>query len=334
MTQEQLLIKQIKVWAGDSYIGDDCARLPGGVLVSADSLVEGTHFIVGRTTSFSDLGWKAAAVNLSDIAACAGRPRHMLVSLTLPAQFQTASFRTLYQSLLECCETFRVRVVGGDLTHGPLLVIAITVLGEVHENGCLMRKQARPGDVVVVTGDFGASAAGLWMLTDGLHRTDQEQGRSMTEFAYTIARHRRPQPRVHEAWELVARTGNRAALMDSSDGLADALSQIAKQSGVGMEIDISRVPVHTQTRAAAARAGIELRDWVLYGGEDYELVACLSESVWSSWPEGERRSFQQIGRVTQKGSVLLTDGQEDVSLDLSKCYQHFGSGNGIATSNI
>ena len=165
-------------------------------MVTTDSLVEGTHFVTAWT-SYRDLGWKACAVNLSDIAAMAGRPRYVLVSLTLPTTMRRVDFRDFYEAFVQCARAYRAQVVGGDLTTGPNLVIAATVLGHVHENGCLTRAGARPNDVVLVTGDFGASAAGLWLLQHGLDTPTRKQ------YAYCLARHEHPLPRVCESWALV-----------------------------------------------------------------------------------------------------------------------------------
>src|SRR5579885_3060320 len=136
LTSEQKLIEAIKSWVGESFIGDDCAVLPGRALVTSDSLVEGTHFSLSWT-SLADLGWKAVAVNLSDIAAMAGRPRHLVVNLTMPPGFALRQCRELFLSMAGCARAYRSDIVGGDLTCGPLLVLSVTVLGEAHERGCL-----------------------------------------------------------------------------------------------------------------------------------------------------------------------------------------------------
>jgi thiamine-monophosphate kinase len=309
------LVETIKSWAGGSFIGDDCAVLPGGLLVTTDTLVEGTHFS-SSWTSFRDIGWKACAANLSDVAAMAGRPRHIVVALTIPTDFKRTDLRDFYRSLVECARTYRAQVVGGDLTRGPAFIINLTVLGHVHENGCLTRSGARTGDVVVVTGDFGASAAGLWLLQQGCDTPTRKQ------FAYCLERHEHPLPRVCEAWALVRNTGNRGSLMDASDGLADALVQIARQSAVAMDIDFDAVPVHEQTRDIAQLAGIELSDWVLYGGEDYELVGTLSEQVWQKWQGQPDNPFVCIGKVTDGAKVRLRSHERgELTVDLSKCFQ-------------
>jgi thiamine-monophosphate kinase len=331
LSKEQKLIQLIKAKVGEKYIGDDCAILPGGLLVSADSLVAGTHFLLEKIT-LEDLGWKALAVNLSDIAAMAGKPRYAVVSVTMPTDLNDASIAQLYEGLHQCAEVYKTEIVGGDLTSGPCLMIAITVIGEVSEKGCLRRGGARVGDVVVVTGDFGASRAGLErLLTESWADLKTRLKAASREHlagqgGCCLQRHFRPLPRLEEAEALVAQTGSRAALMDTSDGLADALSQIAEASGVGMTIDLDEVPIREETKELAKKAGLDVIDWALYGGEDYELVGCLSDATWRKWLASDHspaRFLKQIGSVTSSESINLTfGGQPGPTLDLRKAFQH------------
>lgn len=315
LTSEQKLIKDIQEWSGSKHIGDDCAVLPGGQLVTADALVEGTHFIT-EEIGYDNLGWKAAAVNLSDIAAMAGRPRHLVVSLTLPEKVTRAAVRQLMTSLIDCAKTHRANLVGGDLTVGPVMVINVTAIGDVHEAGCLTRAGAKVGDVVVVTGDFGASAAGLALL--GMPKAKRKK------YAYAWQRHVKPIPRLCEAWSLVRQTGSRASLMDASDGLADALVQICRASQVGIEVNGAEIPIHEETKEIAKHCGVDPFEWALYGGEDYELVGTLPEKIWLKWKDSKHNAFKEIGRVNSSGSVVLkTSGEKTVTLDLKKSFQHW-----------
>lgn len=306
LTNEHRLIEQIKDWVGSTQIGDDCAVLPGGLLITTDTLVEGTHFLPSLM-SLSEIGWKAVAVNVSDIAAMAGKPRHIFVSVSAPAVFSRADFRELYRGINSAAAGMRAQISGGDVTRGPVLMLALTVVGETHESGVMLRSGAEPGDIVVVTGDFGASAAGLWLL--------QQEERD----GYCRRRHIQPVARLQESWQLVERSRGRGALMDASDGLADALVQIARQSGVGLDINIDQVPVHKETVSTAQRAGIDVCDWVLYGGEDYELVGAVAPEVAQNLSAD---SFKSIGKVTKGAEVnLLVDGKPGPQLDLRQCFQ-------------
>ena len=312
-TKEHRLIESIKSWTGERLIGDDCAILPGRGLVTADSLVQGTHFLLPGI-SYEDLGWKSIAVNLSDVAAMAGRPRFAIVSLTLPDDVSEADFEKLFGGMLDCARSYRCRIVGGDLTRGPVLVVSITVIGDEHESGVLRRSTALPGDVVVVTGDFGASAAGLWLLQKSIKRAQ-----------HCLNKHFRPLPRLCESWALVRQTGGRGAMMDASDGLADALIQLASASQVGITVQAEKIPLHPETIEVSVEADVEAMDWALYGGEDYELVACLSESDWQAISSSPTNPFTAIGQVTsQAGQIVLKTQKGEIQrIDLNRAFQHW-----------
>lgn len=313
LTREQALVESIKQWTGERLIGDDCAVLPGGALITTDTLVEGTHFL--PSIKFEDLGWKSVAVNLSDIAAMAGRPRYITAGLTLPPDIRQERVEELYRGMLACARAYRTRIVGGDLTRGALISISITALADVHEKGCILRSTARPGDIVAVTGDFGAAGAGLSALKDG----------SLSEFPHLSLAHFHPLPRLCESWALVRAAGERAALMDASDGLADALFQIGRASGVGMDIDVSAIPVHSETRRAAERFSTPVEEFILYGGEDYELVAAIDPQAWKTLSQSPYNPFVPIGAVSNiSGIRLQADGKLHM-LDASKMYTHFPS---------
>ncbi len=313
-TPEHELIEDIREWAGSAYIGDDCATLPGQSLVTADTLVEGTHFLLDLISP-AELGWKCVAVNLSDVAAMAGRPRYLMVNLTLPGHFGGKQLREFYLGIVECARQYRTRIVGGDITSGPVLVAALTLIGETHESGCMRRSGAKPGDVVAVTGDLGASAAGLWLAR---HKT--------AGFNHCTQAHMQPKPRLCESWALVRKTRGRGALMDSSDGLADALVQISRMSGVGMQIDLQALPIHEETIKAASLAGVDACDWALYGGEDFELVACIPAELWQPWAGAPDNFFKPIGKVTgDKEISLIGSGGKPRQIDLSRSFQHLGA---------
>ena len=316
-SREHSIIRQIKEWTGSKFIGDDCALLPGQQLATTDSLVEGTHFLTS-ISSYEDIGWKSVAVNLSDIAAMGGYPEHLLVGISLPPSFTREQFTRLYTGIVDCANTYKTRIVGGDLTSAPQLTLSLTLLGSWHENGCLKRSGARPGDLVIVTGDFGASAAGLWYLQN---ETSAEQSRRPL-FVRTCNAHRRPVPRLSEGWALVKRADSRGALMDASDGLADAICQIADASKASIEVDLELVPIHEETRELATLAGVDVYNWCLYGGEDYQLVGCVRQEIWDNYSNELSPSFTPIGRVVEGRGVKLKVGSTDgPAVELSKTFQ-------------
>jgi thiamine-monophosphate kinase len=243
----------------------------------------------------------------------------LLISLTLPRLFSREQFNRLYSGIIDCASTYRTRIVGGDLTTGANLVLNVTALGDVHESGCMLRSGAAVGDIVVVTGNFGASIAGLWYLK---HAQMSAVTRSAPRFTHCCETHRRPQARLTEAWELVSRTRGRGALMDTSDGLADALDQISRASHVGMDIDLLRVPIHIETARLASEARINPYDWALYGGEDYELVGCVPSEIWDNWVGQPENPFTAIGKIKASAGVNLRLGSKaGPELDPAKCFQ-------------
>lgn len=310
---EYMLLDNIKQWSHSSLIGDDSAVLPGGLLASVDTLVEDVHFSLA-TTNFTQLGWKSLAVNISDIAAMAGRPRHALISLTIPEYVLRRNLESFYEGLTECARAYKVKVAGGDVTKGKSFSVSITILGEVHENGVLKRNGAKPGDLIIVTGDFGASRAGLYCLQNHL------------ESAYCIEKHLVPEPRLCQSWALNrARENNSGAMMDASDGLADAVIQLASKSDVSLILESEKVPVRNETIEVARQAVADPIDWALYGGEDYELVACVSSETWKNLEaKPDFNPFTVIGRVQSGSDTLIEnkDGSLDC-LDPEKLFQHF-----------
>lgn len=324
-TAEQGLVRQIAAWTGSAFIGDDCAYLPDFGLVTTDTLVEGEHFRLDWT-DLESLGYKSCAVNLSDIAAMGGRPRYITVALSLPRHFEERQVKRFYQGVADCAAKHRALIVGGDLTACDKLIVSITALGQPGSHGVLYRSGAKAGDLVVASGTFGESALGLSLLLGNCMPAGYPQ------FADFYRAHFRPEPKVAAGLAFAEATGGRGALMDSSDGLADALLQIARASGVALELDRELVLAENLRQTALAR-GLDPYKLALYGGEDYELVGTLSavdfEKLKVLAPQ-----FRVIGRVSacsvandesrvtviQAGSAL---SGEAACLDLSNCFQHF-----------
>ena len=240
-------------------------------IYTTDMLVAGRHF---DRAYFSpqDLGWKAAAVNISDLAAMGGELRYILISLGLPdaPALDMDWIRGLYEGFGEACQRFGGQIAGGDTVGSDPLVINVTAVGSCpvgHTPG--HRYAAQPGDYIIATGFHGLSAVGLQTLRRG----DAESKRYPT----CRAAHLRPMPRV-EAGLMLSRRFERYALMDSSDGLADALLKIAQASGQTLIVNEADLPVHPELQAYAQAQGWaahQLRQTLLYGGEDFELVGTV-----------------------------------------------------------
>lgn len=242
-------------------IGDDAAAWQNDdaiQIATTDALVQDVHFTL-ETTSWHDLGWKALAVNLSDVAAVGGTPRHALVALGLPGDTEVDCVTELYQGMRELAELFDVSIVGGDVVAAPLLVLSVAVHGTAQR--VLTRSAARPGDCIAVTGLLGASSAGLAVLRGGVS-LDEATAAPLREA------HLKPFPRVREGLVLAQNDVIRAAI-DISDGLVGDLSRLCKASGVGARLQPDQVPVHPLVRSAFQA---DYLDMALSGGEDYELL--------------------------------------------------------------
>lgn len=314
LTREQRLIENIRDLTRSEFIGDDCAVLSSNQLLSTDMLVEDQHFKL----SYCDLesvGWKSIAVNLSDIAAMGGLPTALLVGIGWPQHRSDAQFSQLYKGIQECARKFSVKIVGGDITASEKIVCSVTAVGQAFKRGALLRSSAKVGHIVAVTGDFGASACGLESLSKGIR-----------DSSYPIARHLRPQPRIHHGLtlsHLLSRRNENAALMDTSDGLADAALQISKASGVSIEIDADAIPIHSQTRAIAEQLGLDALTVALYGGEDFELISCMSQELLAELNNQVDSSFTAIGRVRAGSGAQLIQAGRVLNLNNSQTYQHF-----------
>jgi thiamine-monophosphate kinase len=268
-------------------IGDDAAvvEAPPGEssplqwLLAVDTMVETVHFN-SATMADADIGWKALAANVSDIAAMGGKPRHALVSVSAPRAWEPARIRRLYDGLYACAEHYGVAVIGGDTTSSPAqLVLAVTAVGTVEAGRAIRRAGAQPGDAVFVTGPIGMAAAGLhFLLAAAAASGGQCVPLAAAEAAGTAAlvqAHRRPAPSVRAARMLAAR-GTVTSLNDVSDGLASEAWEIAEASGVKVALRDSLLPRSGSMAAYAARCGVDPLEWMLYGGEDYVLLGTIA----------------------------------------------------------
>ncbi len=276
-------------------VGDDVAVLRASSdrlwLATCDVQVEGSHFIRERIDP-RDLGWKALAVNLSDIASAGGLPRFALVSLGLPSGLPVDFVDGLYAGLREEALAFGVEIVGGNISrsrHG--LFIDIFLLGEAPRERVMLRSGARPGDCLLVTGALGDAAAGVSLLLSSEH-TLAEGYRRRAE-----SRRDRPIPRVREG-ALIASSGLAGAMIDVSDGLAGDLGHICERSGVSARILAQALPVAAENRLLSQR--IEGDEWrlALSGGEDYELL-------FTAPPGAAERLAERITRETGTAATII-----------------------------
>jgi thiamine-monophosphate kinase len=295
-------------------IGDDAAVAApdrGALQVlTTDALVEGVHFD-RRFSTPSDIGYKALAVNISDVASMGGAARFALLSLMLPADTPVADVDGLLDGLVELASASRVALAGGNITRSPgPLIVDVTLVGSVKPRKILKRSGAQPGDSLYVTGQLGAAAAGL----EWLRSVNEDHSRTAParpeepELAECVARHCRPAPRARIGG-LLGRTRAASACMDLSDGLADAVAQIACASGTGATIDPALLPLHPGARAWFTAAGRDPIDACIAGGDDYELLFTVPRRARGRLRavvrEARGIAVTRIGEVTSGRSVGL-----------------------------
>ena len=282
-------------------IGDDTAAWHGDTsiqLATTDTLTQDVHFTLS-TTSWQELGWKALAVNLSDIAAMGGMPRYALVSLSLPGHTEAEDVAALYRGMIELAQRFEVAIVGGNVSSAPLVSITITVIGSAGNGGkrILTRSTARPGDKVAVTGTLGTAAAGLEMLTNQLQFSREDTALLRDAFLS-------PLPRIAEGHLLVGRGVETA--IDISDGLVADLGHVCKASRVCARVEVDRLPVHPAVKDNFGDKAVGL---ALSGGEDYELLFTASAEVIDGIKKVASCPVTVIGEITADtaGEVNIVD---------------------------
>jgi len=249
-------------------IGDDTAAIKVSgkklLLFTSDSLVEDVHFKWDYTSPFQ-VGWKALVVNISDVAAVGGNPTHCLVSLALPSDTERNLVREVYRGLKKAASKYRVGIVGGDTVRAPSFIITVSLLGEVKRENIVLRSGAKPGDLIYVTGQLGSSGAGLACLKapNGKVKPKIRQ--------FLIKKHLIPSPRLVEG-QKIASSQIATSMIDLSDGLASDLHRLAEESKVGAVLWEDEFPIALATEQLAKVMGKSLLEWILYGGEDYELL--------------------------------------------------------------
>jgi thiamine-monophosphate kinase len=337
-SSEFALIEKIRRMAGKARapvllgIGDDCAVIdprPGEVLLfTTDCLVEGVHF---RKEHFSarDVGWKAVAVNLSDVAAMGGRPVAFLLTLIVPRRaregggndtLQEERLLNIVRGAVACGRKFGCRLAGGNIssTKGDTLIVDVSMIGAAPRQRVLKRSGARPSDVVFVSGFPGQSAAGLALLSD-LRLTTNDMRHATPHSALrtphsALARsHLRPEPML-KLGRLLSERGLATACIDTSDGLVQDLGHICEESGVGAEIDAAKIPVSPALRRFCSETGNDALEFALSGGEDYGLVFTVREkNVRKISRLRSRIPISAIGRITSSRSVSVANAPKPKS---------------------
>lgn len=338
---EQGLLQKLQRFCPPDIIGDDAAVMQSlpeqSLIVTTDMLVEGVHFS-DRTTSPEDAGWRAAAANLSDLAAMGATPLGITVGLAINGDTAVSWVEKLYQGMNDCLQVYHTPIVGGDVVRSSINTISITAFGQANPNCIIRRRNAQPGYAIVVTGIHGASKAGLELLLN------PELGKTLSDSEKNtlIKAHQRPKPRLdilptlQQILSSIA-VGQASCLssspssspiplagMDSSDGLADAIVQICKFSKVGAKIDRSQIP--TPPAFLNWLSPEQSIQWVLYGGEDFELVLCLPPEIAKTLVTKLGKESAIIGEITSERTVQIIDSTGNYpaeNLSLSQGFQHF-----------
>lgn len=292
---EKEFIKLIKATLNSGYIGDDCAYLKDlGIVISQDSLVEGVHFLRDKITPWQ-LGRKTAMVNISDICASGAEPAYMTVALSLPKGTNSDFVKEFYEGLKSACET--VEIVGGDITAADKIFISATAIGKTAGRNISSRAHAQIGQKIIVSGPHGSSGAGLKLLLEGKPTPEN-----------LIKAHLEPVAQREISKKIATSQKTAYAMMDTSDGLMDALLQISEASGVELSVDFDKIPVDEEIKMFSGWCEL-----VLFGGEDYQIIATVDAP-----PIGTT----VIGEV-KKGSGVNLNGQiYSKELIESKIFKH------------
>ena len=289
-------------------IGDDAAAWTAGdafALATTDTMVAGVHFLPDAV-AWRDVGWKALAVNVSDVAAMGGTPSVALVTLCLPPSTRVDAVDELYAGIAECARAYEIDVAGGDVVSAPVLSITVALYGTAERRAdgtprFLRRDAASPGDAIAVTASLGGSAGGLRALAE--HAT----GPAATAL---IARHMRPRPRL-DAGRAALAAGVRCAI-DISDGLVQDLGHVCDASAVGAMVELPSVPLDA---ALVELFPSDARMLAVSGGEDYELILVAPDEMLTAIGAALGTPLAIIGRITEgRGVRLLDDKGAEVDL--------------------
>lgn len=304
--------KRFKVPHGTIGIGDDCAVMPSGegdLLFSTDLLVEGVHFLRSESSP-EDIGWKAAAVNLSDIAAMGGTPEATFLSMALPKDAQGEWAERFIDGYEEISRIYNVPLLGGDTTSSLRdIAVNVGILGRCISGRGLMRNNASVGENIYVTGPLGDSAGGLQAILKGICRT--------AEVETLIRRHKRPVPRVNEGRALMM-SGKVGAMMDISDGLASDMRHIMESSNAGAVIELDKLPYSNELDSVCNKYGWDRYELATGGGEDFELLF--------TGPEGMEICMDFpvycIGKIIPGNELIWIVKNRPVDMDITG-YRHF-----------
>ena len=292
-------------------VGDDAAVIDNfgkQTVVTTDMLVEGVHFDL-MYTPLKHLGYKAVAVNLSDVYAMFATPTHITLSLGISNRFSVEALEEFYQGVYAACEKFHVDLIGGDTcTSQKGFIISVTAIGEVAQDKFVTRSGARKNDLVCVSGDLGAAYLGLQLLEREKKIFLESPGvqPDLEQKAYIVGRILKPEPRADIVDWLKEHSILPTSMIDVSDGLSSELLHICRQSKVGCIIHEEKIPIHEEAKGMSLEFGIDPITCALSGGEDYELLFTIPQEDYEKVSKNDQVSI--IGYITDEAEepVLLT----------------------------
>ena len=300
------LINNIKTILNSKYIGDDCAHLEDlGIVISQDSLVEGVHFNKKIMTPYQT-GYKSIMANLSDIAASGAIPCYMTISISLPKDLTQEEIAEYYEGCKFALKDLDVEIVGGDITGSDKLYISICIIGKTEGRRISSRSNAKVGHKIITSGLHGSSAAGLRILMDNLE-PDKD----------LIKAHLMPMAQLDFSKQIAEQIEEDYAMMDTSDGLFDALYKIAQASNCTMSVDFERILYDPKIKEYFE----DYKDLIFYGGEDYQLVATVPVELLH-----KLKDYTIIGEVIEKEDCVIKlnyDNYVEKISDIDKCFNHF-----------
>jgi thiamine-monophosphate kinase len=309
-------------------IGDDAAVIAGqdnDILVSTDMLVEGIHFDLSYVP-LQHLGYKAVAVNVSDIAAMNGKPEQITVSLAISNRFSLEAVDAFYQGVRAACESYKVDLVGGDTTSSRSgLIISITAIGRSSREKIVYRSGAKAGDIICVTGDLGAAYLGLQVLEreKQVYLTNPDMQPGLDKYEYMVLRQLKPEARMDIIYDLRDVDVLPTSMIDVSDGLASEILHLATQSGVGFRIFEDKLPIETSAyETAAMEFHLDPATCALNGGEDYELLFTIRQDDFEKVKN--HQDIHLIGYVQEKkGENTMVTKQGNIVPITAQGWNHF-----------
>ena len=321
---EKVIIKNSSTLKG---IGDDAAVIEAGDMVkvvTTDLLMEGVHFDLSYAP-LPHLGFKAVAVNVSDVAAMNAVPKQITVSIALSNRFSVEAIDALYEGIHAACEHYGVDLIGGDTTASRSgLAISVTAIGEAKPEQISYRSGAKENDILCVTGDLGAALVGLQILEreKEVFLANPDMKPDLGKYTLVTARQLKPDARVDIIHELREMQVVPTSMMDISDGLASEIFHICKASGVGATIYEDKLPIDKQTFDTAVELNLDPITCVMNGGEDYELLFTIDQKDFAKLEKHPDIHF--IGHITkaEEGKFLVTKSGTAVQIK-AQGWKHF-----------